>query len=325
MKRATFITWEQLRVGVVILISLAILILAAYKLGQAANLFTSRYELIAFLDNANGIRVGGSVAVAGQIAGTIRQIEFLPPDADTTRNLRIILEVDQALQEQIRADSRARVRTLGLLGDKIIDINPGTPRFQVLAEGDTIAVDPSLDYEEVIAQASEAVDDMVQLTADLKLITGGIVRGEGTLGQLVTNPTLYDQMARTLSQTNSLLARLSRSDGTFGRIIDDPTLYVQMTSAVGQLDSLLVRVTKAEGTFNRLLTDTTMYASMVGIVQGADSLLTLMSQGNGFAAKMLTDQELYDKLNKLVTDLGAVVEDLRRDPRRYLRGLINFP
>ena len=325
MKRATFITWEQLRVGVVILISLAILILAAYKLGQAANLFTSRYQLVAFLDNANGIRIGGSVAVAGQIAGSIRAIEFLPPDADTTRNLRVLLEVDQALQEQVRADSRARVRTLGLLGDKIIDINPGTPRFQVLAEGDTIAVDPSLDYEEVIAQASEAVDDMVQLTADLKLITGGIVRGEGTLGQLVTNPTLYDQMSRTLAQTNSLLMRLSRSDGTFGRIIDDPTLYVQMTSAIGQLDSLLVRVTSAEGTFGRMLADTTLYVNLVGITQGADSLMTLMTQGNGFASKMLTDQELYDKLNKLVTDLGAVVEDVRRDPSRYFKGLIRIP
>ena len=325
MKRATFITWEQLRVGVVILISLAILTLAVYKLGQAANLFTNRYQLVAFLDNANGVRVGGSVAVAGQVAGTIREIEFLPPDADTTRNLRVVLEVDQQLQEQIRGDSRARVRTMGLLGDKQIDINPGTPRFEVLAEGDTIAVDPSLDYEEVIAQASEAVDDMVQLTADLKLITGGIVRGEGTLGQLVTNPTLYDQMTRTLAQTNSLLARLSRSEGTFGRIIDDPTLYVQMTSAIGQLDSLLVRVTNAEGTFGRMLADTTLYVNMVGITQNANALMTLLTQGDGFANKMLTDQQLYDKLNKLVTDLGAVVEDLRRDPRRYLRGIINFP
>ena len=325
MKRATFITWEQLRVGVVILISLAILILAVYKLGQAANLFTSRYQLVAFLDNANGIRVGGSVAVAGQVAGTIREIEFLPPDADTTRNLRVLLEVDQALQEQIRANSRARVRTLGLLGDKIIDINPGTPSFDILAEGDTIEVDPSLDYEEVIAQASEAVDDMVQLTADLKLITGGIVRGEGTLGQLVTNPTLYDQMSRTLGQTNTLLARLSRSEGTFGRIIDDPTLYLQMTSAIGQLDSLLVRVSASQGTFGRMLTDSTLYVNMVGITQSADSLMSMMTQGNGFASKMLTDQELYDKLNKLVTDLGAIVEDVRRDPRRYFRGLINFP
>ena len=325
MKRATFITWEQLRVGVVILIALGILTLAVYKLGQAANLFTSRYELVAFLDNANGIRVGGSVAVAGQIAGTIREINFLPPDADTTRNLRVRMEVDEQLQEQIRGDSRARVRTLGLLGDKIIDISPGTPRFDPLAEGDTIDVDPSLDYEEVIAQASEAVDDMVQLTADLKMITGGIVRGEGTLGQLVTNPTLYDQMTRTLTQTNALLTRLSRADGTFGRIIDDPTLYVQMTSAIGQLDSLLVRLTKAEGTFGKMLSDTTLYASFVGIATGADSLLTMLHSGNGFAAQLMRDQELYDKLNKLVSDLGAVVEDLRKDPRRYLRGMIRIP
>lgn len=324
MKRATFITWEQLRVGVVILIGLIILTLAVYRLGQAANLFTSRYELHAFVASAHGIRIGGSVAVAGQMAGTIRRIDFLPPDADTTRNLRVLLEVDERLREQIRSDSRAQIRTVGLLGDKIIDISPGTPRHPPLEPGDTIAVAPSLDYEEVIAQAAEAVNDLVGLTADLRQITGGLIRGEGTLGQLVTNRTLYDQLSGTLAQTNTLLTRLSRSEGTFGRILEDPALYHQMTSAVAQFDSLLLHVNTDNGTLGRLLRDDSLYVNLVGITTGADSLMSLMTQGDGFAAKMMRDQELYDRLNKLVTDLGAVVEDVRREPRRYLRGMIRI-
>ena len=103
---------------------------AIYKLGQAANLFAKRYELIAYLPDANGLREGGSVMVAGQLAGTVTKIEFLPVDADTTRNLRLTLAVDD---ERARADPhatrRGKLRTLGLLGDKVFDITPGTPRY----------------------------------------------------------------------------------------------------------------------------------------------------------------------------------------------------
>ena len=127
MKRSSVITWEQLKVGVVILAALGVLGVAVYKLGQTANLFHRRYELTAYLANANGLMTGGTVLVAGQFAGTIKSIEFLPVDNDTTRNLRLRLGIDASLRDQIRADSKAKVRTLGLLGDKVIDISIGTP------------------------------------------------------------------------------------------------------------------------------------------------------------------------------------------------------
>ena len=94
MKRSSFITWDQLKVGLMILAALGVLAVAIYKLGQAANLFSKRYELIAFLANANGLRQGGTVLVAGQFAGTIKSIDFLPVDNDTTKNLRLRLAVD---------------------------------------------------------------------------------------------------------------------------------------------------------------------------------------------------------------------------------------
>ena len=294
MRRATFITWEQLKVGGLILVALAVLTVAIFQLGQAANLFEKRYELVTFLPNASGLREGGSVTV----------------------------EVNESLQPQIREDSKARVRTLGLLGDKVLDVSVGTPRVSALSPGDTLQTEESLDYEQVIAQASGAVVDMVQLTADLRQITGGIVRGEGTMGQLLTNRTLYDQLSATLGQLNSLLVRLERPNGTFGRLIDDPTLYHNLTSVLAQLDSLTRQMNTRQGTIGRLLADDTLYTRMVSAVASADSLLEQVSQGNGFAGKMLRDQEMYDRLNKAITDLSAILEDVRRNPRKYTRGMI---
>ena len=254
MKRSSFITWDQLKVGGIILGSLAVLAVAVYKLGQAANLFSKRYELLAYLPQANGLRAGGTVFVAGQFAGTIKAIEFLPVDNDTTKNLRVRMAVDENLHDQIRSDSKAKVRTLGLLGDKVIDISIGTPRYNALRAGDTISVAPSLDYEAVLAQAAGAVNDMVGLTHDMRQLTGGLIKGEGTIGQLITNRKLYDEFVGTMGRANGMLARFENPNGSFGKMLNDPTLY--------------------------------------------------------------------DKLNKLTTDLGAILEDVRKDPRKYTKGVV---
>jgi len=295
---------------------------AIYKLGQAANLFTKRYHLTAFLPDANGLREGGTVTVAGQLAGTVTKIEFLPVDSDTTRNLRLTLAVDANVRDQIRKDSKGKLRTMGLLGDKVFDITTGTPRYQPLRDGDTVTVVPSIDYEAVIAQASGAVNDMVALTRDLRAITGGLVKGQGTLGQMLTNRALYDQLNGTLSRANTMLARFQNPNGTVGRMLDDPLLYERLVSVVSSTDSLIVSINATKGTAGLLLRDTTLYTNLVGITRGADSLMRQLTNGQGTASRLLTDQTLYDQLNKLVTDLSAIVADVRRDPGRYTKGMV---
>lgn len=322
MRRASAITWEQLRVAGVIAVALAILLFGGYKLGQAANLFGDRYTLVAFVPNANGLRVGGTVTVAGQLAGTVTAIDFLPPDADTTRNLRLTVEVDQRVQPQVRADSRARLRTQGLLGDKIFDISPGTPRYAVLRANDTLPLAPSLDYDQIIAQASGAVGDVVGLTKDLRGITGGIAKGEGTVGQLVTNRTLYDELTATLTSTNTMLRRMQSPNGTVGRLLDDPTLYANMVRVTGALDSLTGQLSTGNGTIGRLIRDDSLYVRLVGLTSGADSLMKQVTQGNGLAARLLNDQQSYDQLNRALTELNAILADVRRNPGKYTKGLV---
>jgi len=322
MKRPSFISVDQLRVGGLILLAMLILGFAVYKLGQAANLFSKRYELIVYLPSANGLREGGTVTLAGQLVGTVKKIEFLPVDYDTTRNLRVQLRIERALSEQIRKDSEARLRTMGLLGDKVLDISPGTPRYPVLRAGDTIHVASSLDYEAVLVKAAGAVDDVVSLTHDLRSITSGLARGQGTMGQLLTNRAMYDQLTGAMARANGLFAGLQNPNGTFGRLLNDPTLYNRMTGAVTSLDSMLVALNSSQGTIGKLMRDSTLYDNLAGIAQGADSLMRMLSNSDGLVGKLLTDQTLYDQLNKLTTDLGQVLADVRRDPRRYTKGMI---
>lgn len=322
MKRGSIITWEQVRVATVVLIALLIIGVGGYKLAKAANLLGKKYELVAFVPAANGIKVGGAVTVAGQLAGSIKRIEFLPVDMDTTRNLRLVVDIDESVQPQVRADSRARLRTQGLLGDRVFDISPGTPRTNALRPGDTIIVAATIEYDQIIAQASGAVGDVVGLTHDLRGITGGITRGEGTVGQLVTNRGLYDDLTHTLERTNQMLARMQNPNGTVGRLMNDPALYNNLTRTTASLDTLIGQIARSQGTVGKLLHDDTLYTRLVGVATGADSLVKLMTRGNGIAAKLLTDQEAYDNLNRTLTQLNTILEDVRRNPGKYTKGLI---
>ena len=322
MKRSSFITWDQLKVGVLIVVALLILGVAIVKLGQQGNLFGKRYQLVAFISNASGLRVGGGVTVAGQLAGSIKGIDFLPPDADTTRNLKIVVEVDRKVSEQVRRDSRARIRTQGVLGDKVFDISPGTPPNRVLHEGDTLAVVASIDFEGVVQQASGAINDVLALTGDLKKVTGGITRGEGTLGQMVTNRALYDQLNTTLAQTSALMARLENPRGTIGRMLNDPSLYYSLNRTIASADTVIAQISSGKGSVGKLLRDDTLYVHLVSIVARADSLVGVMSSGTGTMSKLFSDQQLYDQLVKTVTELNNVLVDVRRNPTRYTKQMI---
>ncbi len=322
MKRSSFITWDQLKVGALVVVAIAILALAILKLGAAGNLFGKRYKLVAFVANASGLRLGGPVSVAGQLSGSIEEIQFLPPDADTTRNLKIILEVNSTVREQVRQDSRGKIKTLGLLGDKVFDISVGTPKYRTLHEGDTILIGPSIDYEAVVQQASGAITEVVGLTRDLRKVTTSITSGEGTLGQLVTNRQLYDQLNLTLGRTSALMARLENPRGTIGRLLDDPALYYSLNRAVSSADSVISSINRGSGSLGKLMHDDTLYVHLVSIVNRADALVGSMAGGTGTISKLFNDQQLYDQLVKTVTELNQVLIDVRRDPRRYTPGMV---
>src|SRR3954467_9285585 len=322
MKRSSFITWDQLKVGVLMAVAILIIGVAILKLGQAGNLFGRRYRLVSFIGNASGLRVGGPVTVAGQLAGSIKEIKFLPPDADTTRNLQLVVEINYSVRDQVRQDSRAKIATLGLLGDKVYDVSVGTPKYRPLPEGDTLIVVPAMDYEAVVRQASSAITDVVALTRDVKKVTTGISSGQGTLGQLVTNRQLYDQLNSTLLRTSALMARLENPRGTIGRLLDDPQLYYSLNRTIASADTVIKQITSGTGTAGKLLRDDTLYNHLVSVVTRADSLVGSMSNGNGTMQKLFTDQQLYDQLVKTVTELNNVLLDVRRDPRRYTKDMI---
>lgn len=324
MRRSEIITKDALRVAILAIVALGILTFAIVKLGEAARLFTRRYSLYAFIPNASGLRVGGQVTVAGQLAGSITKIDFLPVDNDTTRNLRVTVQIDEALQQQVRLDSRVTLRNQGLLGDRFFDITPGTPRFRELHQGDTLQLGPSVDYDVVLLRASAVLADVAGLTHDLRGLTQSVSQGKGTIGKLLTDRQLYDRLNSTLTSTSNLLTRLQNPNGSMGRLLDDPQLYTGLTGMVLQVDSLMSRLNSGQGTAGKLLRNDSLYNNLVAVTARADSLVGSLRSGNGTASKLLSDTTLYNQMVESVKHLNEILVDLRKNPKRYIKGAVTI-
>jgi phospholipid/cholesterol/gamma-HCH transport system substrate-binding protein len=325
VKRGNFGS-RQVRVVALGIIGIALLLYGVYRVGKVFDVFSSRYELAMLVPSVLGLRDGAPVTLAGQRIGQVKEIVFLPVDQKVgENNLHVTLALARDVQQQIRGDSRAFLRTQGLLGDKFIDIAPGSPGAPILEEGDTILAGESMDMEQFLAQAATALDEANLIVGELHNITQGIARGDGTIGALLTDERLYTRMVATTEELQQTLGQINGADGTLGRLMRDPQLYVRLNAAVARVDTLGAALVDGDGSFARLLRSDSLYRSLMGAATGADSALAgvhgIVSQlgtGDGSMQRMMRDPQLYEAFLKAVIDLQALITDIRANPSRFL-------
>jgi phospholipid/cholesterol/gamma-HCH transport system substrate-binding protein len=285
--------WRQVRVGVLIAVSLLLLAYATYRVGATLDLFARRYEIVTLVPSGLGLREGAPVTLAGQRIGQVRRIEFIPVQQKTgDDNLRVVLGLAQ--------------------------------NVRVLRPGDTIAAGRSLDLDEFMLQAADALEQATIIVADLQRITGGMARGDGTLGRLLHDDALYVSLAGSTVELRRTLSEINRADGTFGRLIRDPALYQQINRAVARVDSLGGVIMHGNGTLGMLLRDDAMYQRMLATIDTAGGAVTdlsafvrRMTQGEGAVQRLMTDPALYEEFLRAVIDVQTLINDIRLNPGKY--------
>ncbi|HEX2166718.1 MAG TPA: MlaD family protein [Longimicrobiales bacterium] len=317
--------WKQGRVALLVVVSTLLLAYGVYRVGKIFDIFADRYELSTLVPSALGLRPGAPVTLAGQRIGQVKAIEFIPVNVKVgENNLRVVIAVDEGVQEQIRADSRAFLRTQGLLGDKFVDIEPGTSGARILQPGDTLPSGESLDIDQFLNLAAGALDQATGIVLNLQELTGGLSRGEGTMGMLLNDDQLYNNLNAATAEMRTVLAQINRADGTFGRLVRDPAMYEQMHSAITRLDSLGAMILYGDGSMAQLLRSDSLYRGVLGTLTTADSAVTdlaslvdQLATGEGTIQRMMTDPELYDQILRAVIDVQTLINDIRLNPANY--------
>jgi phospholipid/cholesterol/gamma-HCH transport system substrate-binding protein len=317
--------WRQARVAALVILGTLLLLYGGYRIGEVLDVFAKRYELVTLAPSVLGLREGAPVTLAGQQIGQVKTIDFIPIQKKRGgNNLRIVIALAEEVQDQIRRDSKAYFRTQGLLGDKFVDIEPGTVNAAILQPGDTIGMGKSVDMDLFLSQASEMMDQTMTIVGDVRDLTRGLASGKGTIGRFLNDDQLYVHMVTATTELQGTLENINRSDGTFSRILRDPAMYNRLTSAVTRLDSIGSLILYGNGTISRFIKSDTLYRNVASMANRADSMIAnaaaiveKMVSGQGTIQKMMTDPALYDAFLKAVVDMQSVINDVRRDPSRY--------
>jgi phospholipid/cholesterol/gamma-HCH transport system substrate-binding protein len=191
------------RLGAFIVATLAILAGGIFIIGSKQYLFSSTYQLKTQFDNVEGLEEGGDVRVGGVHTGTVRKI-VLPRRADD--KVTVFVDISKSTHAIIKKDSVATIETEGLLGNQYLAISFGSTDAPDVGDGDTVVSQPPLEMSDLLKKtrdildsSQQAVQNATQATANLSSISAKINRGQGTVGALVNDKQLYNNLEQTSS------------------------------------------------------------------------------------------------------------------------------
>lgn len=305
------------KVGVVVLTALVVLLLGVFLVGQEQSIFRSKNDYIIRFTSVSGLSTGNPVQLDGVQVGSVQDV-ILPEDPSISE-IEVQITVDRRFADRVRSNSMARIKTLGLLGDKYVEITSGSPQAPRIEDGGEIPTAPATSVDELMSSGEDVITNVTAITFSLRNILERMERGEGLVGKLLgdspTNERLTDSLVSTLEATNRLVESLNSGGGPVPRLIHDEELTAKIDSSLTRLDRVLASVEEGEGLLPGLLNDPASRQQFDQLMARLDSTLTNieslskdLSEGDGLLAK-LTGDEAYSR--KISGDLEKLLENLR--------------
>lgn len=294
----------RLRVGIFVLGLLGLFMVFVLTIGSRSRIFERHYNLHAFFSNIEGLNVGAPVRLAGTSVGSVDDITFSKDLA--SKKIRVTMSLDARLQNRIREDSIASIGTIGLVGDKVLELTVGSPDEPALPPGATIAsVDPP-DYATLLQKGDQIVNNVVKISDALNQLVGGggakarqdladsiasfnrimseIEQGTGLLHALVyekrSGNILKELSATTvaLQQLAHLMRQFQNKKGMAHVLFADPraeSIMADLEQTSRNLKSVSDRLAQGEGTLGALIDDPTLYEDLSSLLRGANRSRTL--------------------------------------------------
>jgi phospholipid/cholesterol/gamma-HCH transport system substrate-binding protein len=284
-------------VGAFVLVSLAALAVAILSLSSQQGVWRDRYRVVAYWENVQGLIPNAPVWLAGTQVGRVESVLFGTREGEPA--VEVHLQIDRSVQPRIRGDSVASIGTIGLLGDRYVEVSLGTAATEMLRDGDELGTLNPIDINLMIDKGAVALDSISSLAVNLNAVvedfqdaTGGerlaesvgamariieeIQDGEGLLHSLI-----YDQyegsgvesIERSLSTMEGILDEVAHGEGLLHSVIYDPLeeqdVVAEALGAGAKLNSILEKVDRGDGTIGLLVNDPTLYEDMKQLLGGA--------------------------------------------------------
>jgi phospholipid/cholesterol/gamma-HCH transport system substrate-binding protein len=312
------------RVGIIVFAALILLVGAILTIGGRRGFFLARAAYFARFPNSQGVVAGNQVRLAGVVVGAVHDIEVPKKPG---QELTIHFDIERRYQHLLKTDSRVEIKTIGLLGDKYLEVTPGSPDKPDLPADSEVRAVTSPEIEKILASSGDLVENVLAISKSLRNILGRTEQGEGFLGEMTSPSAEGKALSRSLRETidsaNLLLTRIREGKGLAGRLLNDEGLANdvdrEIRSAVASVNRIAQSVEKGtatgEGIVPALLSDPEgkkrFFAMVDSVKATADSLAAFskdLSSGQGAVSRLVRDEEfgkeLLGDLRKLSTHLA---------------------
>lgn len=286
-------------VGFFVSFGLIFLIAGVLMIGNLHETFTRKIEVIALFDNVSGLQAGNNVWFSGVKIGTVRGLHFHKGSLVEVR-----IRIDVKSQEYIRKDSKIKIGSDGLIGNKILEIYGGSSKGEIVEDGDVLEVEKTFTQEDMVNTLQENNTNLVAITRDLKVISKEIANGEGTLGKFIFDDKVYENIT---AASSSLKAASDHA--------------AQLIHSLNNFSSGLNK----KGTLaNELVTDTVVFQaikiSATRLMQIADTASVLMTNlkaasndpGTSIGV-LLHDRESGARVKEMIKNLESSSKKLDED------------
>lgn len=213
MQENKIVPWKEIRIGIFSLIAIVLFIFAILMIGGGGNFWEKKIILHTRFSTVGGFKIDSPVTVGGVVAGRVKKINFAESEGHYLVGLD--LEVKESILPQIREDSRAQIKTQGLLGDRYIEITMGQIDFPKIKAGGFIQSSNQIDFDDLAAQSSEFINKLSSLSDEMKTLIHNVNEGTGTLGQLAQDKKLYERTTNLINEIESLLGEIKKNPKKF--------------------------------------------------------------------------------------------------------------
>lgn len=344
--------WSQLKVGLTVLaasIALGILILLMSGTG---GILTRKIPLKSYFDNAGGLREGAPVRLQGVDIGNVSAIRVVSDPAHRLTPVEVTLKVNTKYHHNLRKDSVTMLATAGVLGETYIDIDSAQATGHEVQPGDVLATRETPQIEDVVRASQSTLQNLDALEKRVDRILAFVESGQGSIGKVIYDPSLYNRLNATVLQFQDLVNDVTSGKGSLGKLLVDDQLYRSANATIDKLNGVIDDLNAGKGTAGKFLKDPTLYNTAndtianvkkltddvnagkgaLGVLakdqEFAHKLQNTMSKlsdlsdrlnsGEGTIGKLLQDPSVYNNTNQLLTDTQELIKAIRQNPKKYL-------
>ena len=301
----------ETKVGIFVLLGIIALAVMTVKVRKFHFGKEAGYRVYALFDSAAGVAPNSPVRIAGVHVGTVERISLERGKAKVT--LRIPPDV------QVYEDAKAYLRAEGLLGERYVEISPGSEGKRRLKKGGVIPQGAApVTLDQVLSRLGGIGEDFKGVLKPLGQILEGIEPEK--VGQVVSNfeafsrdlPPLVADARDTLGNFKNISAKLERGEGTLGKLISDEEVYRDIKKTLVALRDVTEKVQRGEGILGKLISDEEAYQDIKKTLVAVREVAEKLQRGEGTLGKLINDEEAYRDVRKTLVAVREVAEKLQR-------------